>query len=79
MGITLLALSLCGNSPLVKLRLKICASGDYISALTALRSLVLTPSRSVLDLPVRILIVSPTWQGPVPANSRLGMSGEVVQ
>jgi hypothetical protein len=42
----------------VKLRLKICASGDSTSALTALRSLVLTPSRSVLDLPVRILIVS---------------------
>jgi hypothetical protein len=33
----------------------------------------------VLDLPVRILIVSPTWHGPVPANSRLRMSGELVQ
>ncbi len=59
-GTTLLALSLCGNSPVVRLRLKTCASGDSISDLTALRSLVLIPSRSVLDLPVRILIVSPT-------------------
>ncbi len=26
-----------------------------------------------------ILIVSPTWQGPVPENSRLRMLGESVQ
>jgi len=69
MGTILLAFSLCGNSPVVRLRLNACASGDSISALTALRSLMLMPSKSVLDLLTSILIVSPTWHGPVPARS----------
>jgi len=35
-GITLLALSLCGNSPVVKLRLKICAIVEILSQLLQL-------------------------------------------
>jgi hypothetical protein len=30
---------------------------------------MLMPSKSVLDLLTSILIVSPTWHGPVPARS----------
>ncbi len=37
------------------------------------------PSRSVLDLLVSNLMVSPTWHGPVPARSKLGKSGKLVQ
>ncbi len=61
MGTTLLALSLSGKLPVVRLRLNACANGASISALTALRSFMLMPSRSVLDLLVSILMVSPTW------------------
>ncbi len=79
MGTTLLALSLSGKLPVVRLRLNACASSASISALTALRSFMLMPSRSVLDLLVSILMVSPTWHGPVPARSKLGKSGKLVQ
>ncbi len=41
MGTTLLALSLSGKLPVVRLRLNACASGASISALTALRSFML--------------------------------------
>ncbi len=44
------------------------ALSDHISPLTDLRSLVLIPSKYVLDLLVKSLMV---WHGSVPANSRL--------
>ena len=59
-GITLLALSFSGKSPVVRLRLKMYARGASISGRIAFRSLVLMPSKSVLDLLTNILIVSPT-------------------
>jgi hypothetical protein len=44
----------------VRLILNACASGDSISALTALRSFMLMPYKSVLDFLTSSLIVSPT-------------------
>jgi hypothetical protein len=70
MGTTVLALSLSGKHPVVRLKLNACASGASISSLTSLRSLMLITWRSVLDLLASILMVSPTWHGPVPARSR---------
>ena len=52
---------------MVRLKLNACASGASISALTSLRSLMLITRRSVLDLLASILMVSPTWHGPLPA------------
>ncbi len=69
-------LSFSGNVPVDRLRLKIWASGRSISYDIALRSLELMPSRSVLFLLTRFLIVLPTSMGPHPSSSRcLTVSG----
>jgi hypothetical protein len=75
-GITLVDLSASGKMPVDKLRLKMCARGRSISYDTAFSNLELMPSRSVLFLLTRLLMVLPTSMGPQPSSSKcLAVSG----
>ncbi len=75
--ITLVDLSASGKIPVDKLKLKMCASGRSISYDTAFNNLELMPSRSVLFLQTRLLMVLPTSIGPQPSSSRcLAVSGK---
>ncbi len=77
-GITLVDLSASGKMPVYKLSLKMCASGRSISYDTAFNNLELMPSRLVLFLLTRLLMVLPTSMGPQPSSFKcLAVSGRL--
>ncbi len=72
MGTILLVLSLSGNTPCIRLKLKTWANGPQISWARNLMNFRLKPSKSRLFLQLRDLIFLRTWPGPIKSKLSSG-------